>query len=77
MEREDTKKGVEEKHEESEEEEDDEKKEKTGGFCKAVIRFLASVGGLCIVLAAYIVGGAYAFIYFKSKLEEEERLVSL
>ena len=49
MEGEDTKKGVEEKHEESEEEEDDEKKEKKGRFCKAVIRFLASVGGLCNV----------------------------
>ena len=41
-----------------------------------MIRFLASVGGLCIVLAVYIVGGAYAFIYFESKLEDEERLVS-
>ena len=53
----------------------DEKKENKGGCCKSVIQFLASVGGLSFVLAGYIVGGAYAFIYFESKLEEEERLV--
>jgi hypothetical protein len=79
MEGQDTEKVVEEKQDESEEEEEweeVEKKEKKGGICKAVIRFLASIGGLCIVLAAYIVGGAYAFIYFESKLEDEERLVS-
>ena len=59
-----------------EDDEEDESKKKKGGICMAIIRFLASVGGLFIVLAGYIVGGAYAFIYFESKLEEEERLVS-
>ena len=68
-----------EKIEEEEIEEDDIeeelKKEEKGGICKAVIRFFASIGGLFIVLTLYIVGGAYAFIYFESTLEEEERLV--
>ena len=63
--------------EEDEDDEEDEQKKKKGGICMAFIRFLASVGGLFIVLAGYIVGGAYAFIYFESKLEEEERLVGI
>ena len=59
-------------------EKDNEKEtKKKGGICKAVVRFMASVGGLFVVLMAYIVGGAYAFIYFESQLEEEERLEKL
>ena len=47
------------------------------GLCKRILKFLGSNAGLFIVLTVYTVAGAWAFIYFESGLEEEERQTKL
>ena len=46
-------------------------------ICKTILRFLASQGGLFIVLVIYIVMGAELFIVLEGPLEEEARLVGI
>lgn len=59
------------------EEEDDEEPvsedPQNGSLKKTLLKFFASLGGLFLVLVAYIVGGAYLFILLEAPLEEKAR----